>query len=374
LAITLPLLRGAGAAVVGAQETAAQLQLTARQFQLRQAVSDQLAATASRYWEYVAALRSLQVATETAQRGITLIEGVQALIEADKLPRAEEHQVTANYADRSAELAAAQQGVVEARAALASAMGVPSYALVKDLIATNELPAIAEAGPSASREERYTDEALQRRDDLSGAVNLIKAARALYTASKNSLKPEVDLTFSTGYAGQQLGTAGDDYFSALGAHTHGPELIGGINYQISPKNDLAAGKLEQATASVRAADLVARQVELDIRTSVPAALSATIYAAERWRSASQSVRSFEAALSGEREKFRLGTGSITDVLLIEDRLTGAANNEISAHLAYALALVRLRAATGSVLPASQNSFTLDPEAFYTLPFEGSGRP
>jgi outer membrane protein len=374
LSITLPLLRGRGSSVTGAQEKAAELQLAARQLQLRQMVSDQLAATASCYWDYVAALRSVKVANEAAQRGITLIENVKALIDADKLARAEQYQVTANYADRSAALAAAEQGVVVAREALATAMGVPNYTLVSDLTPTDDLPAIVEMARLADRADRYTGEALQRRADLAGAAKLASAARAQYTASQNALKPQVDLTFSTGYSGLRQGTVGANYFQALGGNAKGPELIGGISYQVAPKNDIAAGKLQRAGAAVRTADLLTRQIELDVRSSVSVALSATLNAAERWRSARQSVQSFEAALSGEREKFRLGSASITDVLPIEDRLTVASNTEINAHLSYALALVRLRAATGSLLPVDADSFTFDPDVFYTLPFEGSGRP
>ena len=55
---------------------------------------------------------------------------------------------------------------------------------------------------------------------------------------------------------------------------------------------------------------------------------------------------YQAALDGEREKYRLGLNSLVDVLTVEDRLTTGVLAEVNARLAYALALVQVTAVDG----------------------------
>jgi outer membrane protein TolC len=68
----------------------------------------------------------------------------------------------------------------------------------------------------------------------------------------------------------------------------------------------------------------------------------------------------------------LGVGSLIDVLTMEDRLTTALRNEVSANMAYALALAQLRAATGTIVLPSQVVQSIAPDLFYTPPTLSGG--
>ena len=83
--------------------------------------------------------------------------------------------------------------------------------------------------------------------------------------------------------------------------------------------------------------------------------------------AREAVRSSEAALQGEREKFSLGFNSFVDVLTVEDRLTAAMTSEVSAEVSYALALTQLRSATGTIVEPDQEVHAVDRARFFTLP-------
>jgi outer membrane protein TolC len=61
------------------------------------------------------------------------------------------------------------------------------------------------------------------------------------------------------------------------------------------------------------------------------------------------VQRFEEALAGEREKYRLGVGSIVDLLTVEDRLTVASALAVEAEANFAAALARLALVSGSIL-------------------------
>jgi outer membrane protein TolC len=83
--------------------------------------------------------------------------------------------------------------------------------------------------------------------------------------------------------------------------------------------------------------------------------------------ARSSVASFNEALNGEREKYRLGFGSLVDILTIEDRLTGAFAAEVRARLAYAMELARLRRATGTIVDPRTVPDRIDATVFHTAP-------
>jgi outer membrane protein TolC len=90
-------------------------------------------------------------------------------------------------------------------------------------------------------------------------------------------------------------------------------------------------------------------------------------AALQLQRAREAVASSQAALEGEREKYRLGVGQLVDVLTMEDRLTTAEQNQVTAELDYALALTQLRFATGSIVEPDKTVQSVDHEVFLTVP-------
>jgi len=84
----------------------------------------------------------------------------------------------------------------------------------------------------------------------------------------------------------------------------------------------------------------------------------------------QSVAFFRTALDNEREKYRLGVGSLVEVLTVEDRLTGVLVAQVQAELGYAVALARLRQGTGTIVEPDKAVQRVDPAVFLTLPAVG----
>ena len=77
----------------------------------------------------------------------------------------------------------------------------------------------------------------------------------------------------------------------------------------------------------------------------------------------ESVRQFHTALDNERAKYRLGVGSLIDVLTVEDRLTGVLTSQVQAELLYAIAIARLRQATGTIVEPHDTTQNIDPAVF-----------
>jgi outer membrane protein TolC len=356
--VTVPLRRNRGTEVVTANLTSAGIQVEGARFDLSQAVSDLLAGTATSYWQLTGALRLLAVAASSEQRGAVFLENVRDLIAADRIPRSEINQVRANLADRTATRIAAEQDVVASRQALALAMGLGPEQMTALTDPTDDFPEASLAALSGSRSEtarQYLVLALTRRADYLSAQKRVAAARALIPAAKNQTEPAVDLTFSTGYTGLQKGAAPTSSLASLYAGVNGVNAVGGVRYQSAPANNAAQGRLAQAEVAVRQADLAVTDLARSISASVTVAVDGLRNAAARLQKSTESVAAFRVALDAEREKYRLGFGSLVDILTTEDRLTSALEAQVSAELAYALALAQLRHATGTIVDPDPNN-------------------
>jgi outer membrane protein len=366
LAITLPLLRNRGRTAVDAQEVAARQILEATRMDLSQLVSDTLATAASRYWTFVAADATLAVYKASEARGSDLLSGTEALVQADRLPANDLNEVRANLADRIASRTAAEQNLLQARQQLVLVMGLAAEQILSLPAPSQNIPA-ATASYDAARLAGYLQLANTRRADVLAARLRRDANLTLQAAAGNQLKPQLDLSPSVGYTGLREGASILDYPRALGNSPRGADVSIGITYSQTPANNAARGRLETAMATTRQSEITLSETARTAASTVVVAyqgVQSTILQLQRAREA---VRFYQAALDGEREKYRLGLSALVDVLTVEDRLTTEVLNEVNARLAYALALVQLRQSTGTIVQAGQDVQQVDPLLFSTLP-------
>lgn len=369
-AVTLPLLRGRGRAVVTAQETSSALQLKAAMFEVNETITGLLATVASSYWNVIAATKQLEVLRGSESRAKTLTESIQSLIDADRLPRADINNVKADMASREANRLAGEQQLAEARRQLAIDMGLDASEMSMLPEVAAEFPAELSpdeipTGPEAL--QRYIQLALDRRPELAAQKQRQQASQIIVGASRNALKPELDVTIGTGVSGLDEGTRIDEYLSSPLHSARGADLTGRITYRFPPARNAAAGVLVQATAAATQADLQYQDVARRTAAAVGPALSGIRSEALQLRRTHESVQFYRNSLDAEREKLRMGAGNVINTITIEDRLTGALQGEIQAELEYAQALVRLRQATSTIVSSDQKGGSVDPAVFSVLP-------
>ena len=364
--VTVPLLRGRGREAVAARETAADREVSATLLDLNQLISDLFVATASSYWQAVAAGKQLEVARASEDRGRTYVENVEALIQADRVAKSEIHQVTANLATRTADRIAAEQNLIGAQQQLALAMGLNSDQISHANFGLEDFP---EAEPQILLDTitKYVQQAFIRRADYLAAQKRVDESRILLVGAENTLKPQLNLSFQTGGTGLSEGTAPAQFFNSPYHSIQGVDAIGGITYSFPVSNNLAKGEVRQAQAALNQANLRVTDLNHSITSSVVTAISAARNSAMQLAKARESVNSFQAALQAEREKFSLGLNSLVDVLTVEDRLTTAMSTQVSAQLSYALALTQLRSATGTIIEPDKAVHSVDRDVFFTLP-------
>lgn len=375
--VTVPLLRGRGRDVVAARETAAGIEVEASLLDLNQIISSLLSNTASSYWNAVGTARNLKVAQESEERGKIYVENVKTLIAAERVPQAEIHQVNANLATRSAARIAAEQSLLAARQQLALAMGMSTDQMASVGMPVEDFPVddgqVVAVLNSHSLQEFYAS-ALEGRADYLAAKKREMEEKTLLTPAHNALLPQLNLNLSTGYSSLDEGTGLVNYLGSPGHAPRGPDVGVGVTYQFPPSNNAAFGALMQAQSSVRQAELRTLQTSQSIMAAVVTAVGGVRNAALQLQRAQEAVAASQAALDGEREKYRLGVGQLVDVLTMEDRLTVAEQSQVSAEVGYALALTQLRFATGTIVAPDKTVQSVDRDVFFTVPVPAAQKP
>jgi outer membrane protein len=369
--IAVPLLRGRGRSVVDAQEHAAGVEVEASLLDLNQLAAQLITNVASSYWQLVGARKLLKIALDAETRAQVYVENVQALIDADHVPRSDINEVNANRADSTANRIVAEQGVIAAQEQLALDMGLTASEMLQLPDPTDDFPLgeNQQVPPnSASALRFYLNEALRRRADYLAAEKRSIEARVLLTAAKNAVLPQLNLNISTGYNGLQEGHNVNSFFASPVSGLRGANATAGLTFTRPVANNLARGQLEQADATSRQADLHSADLARGISAALVTAVQGVRNAIARASKARESVESFQAALSGQRERYRLGTGSVVEILTVEDKLNTALSNQVNAELSYVLALLQFRFATGTLIAPDKAVQNLEADILLTLPF------
>ncbi len=215
--------------------------------------------------------------------------------------------------------------------------------------------------------QQFYDSALEHRADYLAAKKREMEQKALLAPAHNAILPQLNINVSSGYSSLDAGTAFSNFFSSIGHAPRGPDLGAGMTYQFPPSNDSAKGALMLAQSNVRQAELRSLRTSQSIMASVVTAAGNARNAALQLRSAQEAVAASQAALDGEREKYRLGAGRLVDVLTMEDRLTVAEQSEVSAELGFALSLTQFRFVTGSIIQPDKTVQSVDRDVFFTVP-------
>ena len=370
--VSVPLLRGRGRDAVDSQEISSKSALDASLYDVNSTIAQLLANTAISYWNAVAAAQNLQIALDSEQRGLKYVQDVQTLIDADKVAKSEINQLIANLDTRTATRIAAEQGVINAQQSLALAMGLNSEQILvlpepKDPLPDWPVTSIPKVTPQLT--EQFVQQAMKARPDLIAAKLRQQAAAQLLPAARNQLLPQLNLTLNTGYNGLTEGTGFGKAFVAPFKNAQGLNASGAINFTFPPRNDVALGQFAQTEASYQQQSLLVGDLARNISSNVITALSALSNSIAALRKAKDGVAYSRVALDDEQEKFRLGISQLVNVLTLEDRLTNALLQELSARLNYALAIENLRLATGTVIDSNLLVHKIDEDIFTQPPSE-----
>jgi outer membrane protein TolC len=354
--LAVPLMKNSGRDVVGAERDAADAEHRAALRELAHANAQTLLSTTQAYWEYLAAMRRLEIANNAEARARALVLEMEKLVRADQVPRADLELLHGSRADKTALRLAAEQALEESRRALARLIGLPADAALALALPGDDFPAFEPASlPGGDAGRALSGAALRQRADLAAGRLREQAARLRLAAARNNLKPQVDVSLNAGYVTLAEGRGPFDQ-QLLYQGRSGPTFAATLSYQFAGGNAAARGALLEQSALLDAATIRLRELEAGIGNAVPVQLEALRRAATQLADGDEAVRRYATALRNEETKRRLGRSTLIDVLNVQDRLDNAQARQVQLRQGYAAAIAQLRFTSGALVRQAGDTF------------------
>ena len=366
--LTQPLLRGRGREVVGALERINEIELEAADQDLTQMRSERALVSLVSYWEYLAALRTLEILQSSESRSRELLDRTQELINGGSRPASDLTQAQANLSGHISQRLAAEQSLFAVGHVLALALGLTTNNVNMPPPPADDFPPVADGeAPSSAA---LIQEALNRRSDIAAARNRLRQDQVGLTAAQNALRPRLDLSASAGYSGLDVGSSFDKFLTPFWASVSGPNASVSLTLDLPVGNDAAIGQFIQSRSALSQRTVGLTDLERTIRSNVLVARNHLIRSAARIRSAQAAAELYRTAIIDEQLRQELGLSTVIDLIVTEERLTESLLEEISARLSYASAIASLRYETGSLVRPGPAAEAVDLRWLTTVPRPG----
>lgn len=367
--VGIPLGRGRGLASASAAEQSAVLDVAASIDALTHAASASVLNTALAYWDALAAQQTYAVYSMSLELQVQLKELAELLIQADELPRIEMVRVQAREAEVQALVEGSRRAAHEARIGLARAMGVEVVATADAPTPSEDFPPVpAKVELACANASQLAAAALERRLDYRAAIRLQESGKVLWRAAAIDLAPRADLNFSTWYSTfSEDSDVLDGLKGAVVGRWAGPSARVGLTYERPYENNVQKGKLEQAAAGFRQRAITARDLERAIKAGVVLELTSLREAARQLARTEEAAALHRQAVDNEMEKLRMGTATVIDTILTEQRYVDAQLQLIAARQLIARLLARLRYETGTLITTRDTGSFVSRDDLVALP-------
>lgn len=349
----IPLLRSRGTRATTANEKAAEIEYEASLLALQHTAAEQVWKTVQAYWNYVAAWQHYNILKASQTRAEALVRETEILIEAGERPRAEKEQPSANLADKVTARIAAEQTLVAARQNLGLVMGLGAdeiFNLPDPATSFSEIPEIELLDSIHS--QWYIEQALRNRADLLALQCQERSSRVLWEAAIVNARPQLDLNLKLGYSGLDEGREANRFFTPFNTNTTGANLLATLTFAL-PTNS-QQGIMLQRYALYQQSLTQSSELARNICSTTIVALEDLKRSVLRLQNSREAIELYRGVVTNEEKKLQQGISTIIDVIFVEERLTNALLNNISAWLGYANAVVNLRYQTGTLLRVGRN--------------------
>ncbi len=355
--VTLPLGRGRGVESAGAAERSARIDWEASRDTLAHTASQSLYTVLLAYWDLVAAQRTLDVHRRSLELQRRLEKLVEALIEADELPRAERARMEARMAEVQASVDAARRTLHQARVTFATAVGLAVSGPQDAPLAADPFPPAPVADTVARLDEAALgDLAVRRRLDLAAARQLELSGKVLWRAAQIDLASKRDLEVRVWYSGlhDTGGSVWDGVGDTLAGNWTGPSARVAFQWEKPFANDVQVGRFEERAAIARQRAIAARDLERTIRARVVQSVGMLRQAVAQLAAARSALEAYREAFRNEMEKLRYGRSTLIDTILTDQRTVQAELTVVSAERTVAQLLAQLRYETGTLVERQED--------------------
>ncbi len=363
LQVIVPLLRGLGADSAAAAESAALGDVETARLLYRHTLAVQTLATATSYWNAFAAAQTLEVQRDVEQRAQSLREALTVLVESRVFPPNYLTQTEANYQEKFNTRARAEIDAISGQVAFGQALGLSPAEMPF-------IPAVANSFPKADQvAEHGLDQPVSQQALINRALNRRADYRALQQANipleilvrqaTADQKPRVDLVLAAGYNGF---SEGSNLLPPITRRATGGNGSVALELEWPMANRARTGLLRERRVNLQQNEAAIEQLASAIAAEVMTATATVRLEAEALQSAERTVELATRAVAGQREQLRNGESTVLDVINLENLASSARLNLIRTQASLAVAIVRLRYATGDLFEPTDDeaSFTLNP--------------
>lgn len=363
-----PLFKGRGEGAPGEVERSAQLDVEVSRLTYRRVIDERVFLAVSAYWGYAAAFLSLEaLKTSEASAGLSL-DRVRRLIEAKEVPEADIYQVKASFEQYKAQRITGEQALFQARETLGSIIGLQPEEIVSLPDPSTSLNGFtAEAVGGLRSADDYAEMALARRPDVLAVRKAGDSALILFKAARKNLQPQLDLSLSAGYAGLDEGAKLRDTFSSFANNPSGLNVGGSLTYYWPIQSNSDRGRLMQRQADYSQKKLQGDDLSRNVRINIAVSVDAIHRGMEALRSQYAACEYYQSVLKTEKRKYDLGSSTLLDIIIYQDRLTAATLNRIASQQSVALAIARLRLETATITTPSDGAQRVTMENLLSAP-------
>lgn len=349
--VVIPLARGFGRDIAGANELAARNNLLATELQTYHDISEQVLNTVVAYYNCLAAAQSLSLSQDIFARAESLLESARTMIAAGMLEPAFMKQAQAKVDNNRADLINGQNAFYTARQALGLTMGLGPAELREPPFPAGNFPPVLDPErmpPLVS--PAYLASVSQRRFDYQSLQTRIRSEEILLKRDRNNTRSRVDLSLRAGYAGLSEGSSTfSRAFQSLSDRMSG--LNGGavVDVDLPVQNNVALGLVDSRLASLNRLQQNTLALQNEISSTVLANREAMKNAAMQYLLVGRAAEAYREAVEFERTKYSAGLSSLNLVIDQEDRYVRTRLAVVEAIRKYAVAQAQLKFASGSLV-------------------------
>ena len=354
--VVQPLLRGFGVDVNRRYIIIAQNNLKVSRLVFRQQLSDLIFGVSRLYYDLVSLNEDVKVKQETLAAARQLYQDDKSQVEVGTLAPLELTRAQALVSSSELDLTRAQGLVVQQEAVLKSAIsrtGTGDDSLATARVVPTDTIVVPENESSPPLSE-LTAEGLANRADLAQAAIQVKNAEITVKASRNQVRPEIDLIG----AAMTRGNIGSTSIISVapvvlppstpaGKESHLYEA--GFQLNVPFRNRVAQADAARDEIQLRQMQGRLQQLENQVRDEIENALSALQVARAAYVAAVRSRRFQEELLDAELQK--LSVGASVNFFIVQDEgfLAQARSTEVVARSTYIKSRVSLERAIGTLL-------------------------
>ena len=294
-----------------------------------------------RYIEMLKAEKLLEVAQEALRLGEAQLKQSQTMYELGVKTKMDVLKSRVKMAGDKLNLISAQNRLDQARASLARALGLDPTTPVRIVEERFALP------DSLPDFETALSQALQQRPEMDWATWNVKSKRAAVPLQKSGHRPKVFVSAGYSWSDEDYGAL-RDMFSQKYSWSYGFSLSIPLFDGFATRSGVRS-----AQEMLRSAENTLEQQRRDIALQIQQALLDLQREGERIELSEESIVSAEEDLRYAEESYRLGAGTILEVLDAQAKLTDARNARAGALYDVQLARLKLDMAMGEPLESKK---------------------